>query len=276
MEPVSIPAGKGNDLLLSVSIVTFQPDPDELRETLLSLKHTLALFDPASVLITIIDNSEHERVSAILAETLASWPTRLLHGHGNIGFGRGHNLALDQIGRFHLILNPDISMEAQALNIGIDFLEDYPDCALLSPHAVWPDGSRQYLCKRYPAAFDLLLRGFAPTSIRDVFDQRLARYEMRAETQASVFWDPHIVSGCFMLFRGTALKALGGFDVGYFLYFEDFDLSLRSGRMARTAYVPAVRIIHAGGHTARKGFWHIRQFVRSALRFYTKHGFKLF
>lgn len=79
-----------------------------------------------------------------------------------------------------------------------------------------------------------------------------------------------------MFFRSSFLNNLNGFNEKYFLYFEDFDLSLRASEKYSTAYVPGIRIVHSGGHAARKGFWHIRQFVRSAIRFYGMHGIKLF
>ena len=99
---------------------------------------------------------------------------------------------------------------------------------------------------------------------------------MSKETDEDVVWDPPIVSGCFMLFRGGLYRQLGGFDGRFFLYFEDFDLALRAGKVTRTAYVPAVRIVHEGGHAARKGLTHIKLFAKSALLFYKLHGFKLF
>ncbi|MBB2970084.1 glycosyltransferase [Mesorhizobium sp. RMAD-H1] len=266
----------GEKLLLTVSIVAFEPDPAELRTTLESLGRALEPFKPGSVLITLVDNSRENTIPPLLEALPFGRNIRLIHGHGNVGFGRGHNLALDRLGEFHLILNPDIQLQPDALRIAVDFMRDNPDCALLSPHARWPNGQRQYLCKRFPAVFDLLLRGFAPQALRSRFDQRLSRYEMRAESQDAVFRGPPIVSGCFMFFRSGMLKRLTGFDPGYMLYFEDFDLSLRSGQIAPTAYVPDVRIVHAGGHAARKGSWHIRQFIRSAARFYMTHGLRLF
>jgi GT2 family glycosyltransferase len=59
------------------------------------------------------------------------------------------------------------------------------------------------------------------------------------------------------------------------LYFEDFDISLRASEITRIAYVPEVRIIHDGGNAAKKGAWHIRQFLRSAVTFYASHGVRL-
>jgi GT2 family glycosyltransferase len=89
-----------------------------------------------------------------------------------------------------------------------------------------------------------------------------------------IVWDPPIVSGCFMLFRTSVLKKLAGFDARYFLYFEDYDLSLRTHEVARVAYAPAVRVLHHGGGAARKGSAHIRMFVASAYKFFSRFGWK--
>lgn len=263
------------NLLLTISIVTFHSDLTELRSTLASLHEALVHLGAPNVRITLVDNSPHSEAPEIARQELVGWPVIVQEGHGNIGFGRAHNLALARMGEFHLILNPDIQMQPDALSAAIGFMRVNTDSGLLTPMAHWPDGTRQFLCKRYPALLELILRGFAPAPVRAWFDERLARYEMRAETNHEVYWSAPIVSGCFMLFRSEVLKKLDGFDPDYFLYFEDFDLSLRSGKLARTAYVPTVRITHAGGHAARKGWWHIRQFGKSAFRFYRQHGLKL-
>jgi GT2 family glycosyltransferase len=77
-----------------------------------------------------------------------------------------------------------------------------------------------------------------------------------------------------MMVRRKAIEVTGGFDPGYFLYFEDFDWSVRLNRVTRSVYVPRVRIVHHGGKAARKGVRHILRFARSALRFFNKHGWK--
>jgi len=89
-----------------------------------------------------------------------------------------------------------------------------------------------------------------------------------------VLWDPPVVSGAFMFFRTAVVRQLGGFDTRFFLYLEDFDLTLRAAKVARVAYVPAVRITHYGGNAAHKGFNHVRMFVTAAFRFYRKNGWR--
>jgi hypothetical protein len=78
-----------------------------------------------------------------------------------------------------------------------------------------------------------------------------------------------------MLVRRKAIDATGGFDPQFFLYFEDYDWSVRLAKFGKTAYLPTFRVVHHGGGAARKGWKHIGWFVRSACRFYNKHGWRL-
>ena len=128
------------------------------------------------------------------------------------------------------------------------------------------------MCKQYPAVFDLGLRGFAPLWLKNLFDTRMARYEMRHECSEGTVKKILIASGCFMFFRRTVWDRIRGFDPGFFIYFEDFDISIRAGKVSSLAYVPSVKIIHFGGNAARKGIRHVMFFLNSGLRFYRIHG----
>lgn len=261
---------------LSVAIVFYGNDFETLKKSLLSIAQSNA--DTLSINLTLIDNGPADNARALReVAAQAGCEARVISTQGNVGFGRAHNLMLDQLGEFHLILNPDVELASHALTLAIGFMQDNPQCGLLTPSAHYESGERQYLCKRYPSLFNLLVRGFFPQKVRALFAKRLARYEMRDLIgEADVAWNPPIVSGCFMLFRSAVLRETGGFDPRYFLYFEDFDLSLRAGKITQIAYVPSVRIIHHGGHAARKGLWHIKMFGQSAALFFNTHGWKLF
>lgn len=141
-------------------------------------------------------------------------------------------------------------------------------------------GEQQFLCRRYPSLVDLFVRGFLPLRLRRHFDARLARYELRDVTREADRtqqpFAPQIVSGCFMLYRSAALRRLDGFDPRYFLYFEDYDLSLRTADVGRIAYLPWVCIVHRGGGAARKGRRHVAMFVASAARFFHRFGWRVF
>lgn len=281
----------------SASIVIYDPDRDLLLRTVRSLEQAIACLRAqrpgARVALTVIDNSvpsceSHAWLHAANGAPFRWLDLRVIGGHGNVGFGRGHNLALGALdSRHHLILNPDVELAEDALARALDFLDAHPDVIALSPRVSGGDGHLQYLCRRYPAVLDLFVRGFLPRAWRKAFDARLARYEMRAETDrlesagakqggadVPVSFAPRIISGCFMIFRTAGLVSLGGFDPRYFLYFEDYDLSLRAGKRGALAYVPSVRIVHHGGGAARKGGRHIRMFVTSAWKFFTRFGWR--
>ncbi|BFG74334.1 glycosyltransferase family 2 protein [Paraburkholderia terrae] len=266
---------------LSISIVVYRPDLALLLSTLESVAmacRTLRVARPSFALrLTIIDNGGLPDIETSL-DTLRgnSINCEILSGHGNIGYGCGHNLAIENSPySFHLVLNPDIELDARALSSAVDFLDTYPEAGLLTPRIGDDAGRLQYLCRRYPTLADLFVRGFLPARARQLFDKRLARYEMRdLINERDTVWDPPIVSGCFMVFRTTVLKALAGFDSRYFLYFEDYDLSLRAHEVTRVVYAPVVRVLHHGGGAARKGSAHIRMFVSSAFKFFNRFGWK--
>ena len=280
---------------LSVSIVLFQSDRDLLRQTIDTLAHAIRHATEADLLgnvsVTLVDNdgqqgdavpAESDPGGAICAIAPATkW--RRITGQGNVGFGRGHNLVLLDnhiLGDFHLVLNPDALLAVDALTRALEWMRDAPDCALVAPNARGIDDAPLFLAKRYPDALTLFLRAAAPQTLRTAFARRLARYQLQdivgtsGERQAR---DVTLASGCCMLLRREPLAATGGFDPAFFVYFEDYDLSLRivNGGRWHIDYLPNVRLVHFGGHAARKSVAHIRMFAAGAIRFFNKHGWKL-
>ena len=236
-----------------------------------------------SIPVYLIDNSELSELSLTAFEDSQlqadhlGVELRLIHGHGNVGYGAAHNLLINELeSDFHLMLNPDVVLDKQFLAVGINYLIGHKDVALIVPMASHKNGERQFLCKRYPSVFTLFVRGFLPRNSHKLFTKRLARYEMRDLHAERINDDIPIGSGCCMLTRSSALTAIKGFDARYFLYFEDFDLSLRIRQQGRIAYLPTMKIVHGGGYAARKGFSHVRMFVRSAIRFFATHGWRWF
>jgi len=270
---------------LSVGVVVYQSDLTLLSETLVSLGAAVARAredgELGEVTMTVVDNGSPDPEALDRAVAAALPPDRgiavaIRRGHGNVGYGRGHNIAIGaSAATYHLILNPDAVLETAALAESLRFLRENRDVGLLAPDVRGSAGERQYLCRRYPTVLVLLLRGFAPPWIKGRFQRLLDRYELRDRMDAEVVRDVPIASGCFMFARRDVLEAVGGFSPEYFLYFEDYDLSMRIRRTSQIAYVSRVRIVHHGGEAAKKGTTHVRLFLGSALRFFRTHGWKI-
>ncbi len=269
---------------LSVGIVTYRTQPRLLSRALLSLSAAAAQARASLLLgemdVFVIDNGPPDARGAV-EEALREWPAgagriERVAGQGNVGYARGNNLVLGRLASdYHLVMNPDVELDANALAAALAVLASHGDVGLVAPDVRGDDGVRQYLCKRYPSVWLLFLRGFAPQSLRRRFARALSDYEMRELVEAQQMAPVPLASGCFMLLRTAIFRRLDGFDPRYFLYFEDYDLSLRVGRQAAVAYVPQARIVHHGGEAARKGPRHVAWFVRSAWRFFATHGWKI-
>lgn len=267
---------------LSIAIVTWRTDPEQFTEVLASIERAARVLcqqrpAAAPVSLNILDNSgQAERLRRLTARLDSCLQVSVDDTGANLGYGRAHNLALAaSTAPCHLILNPDVLLDDEALLQGLNFLEQNPGAVALSPDAIDGTGRQLYLCKTYPSLLDLALRAFAPRWLQRRFDTRLARYENRALVDAQHGGEVQLISGCFMLCRTAALRAAGGFDERYFLYFEDFALSLALGKQGRLLYVPDCRIVHYGGAAGRKGLRHILYFSSSALKFFCRHGWKL-
>jgi GT2 family glycosyltransferase len=268
----------------SASIVTYRPEPRLFGRALASLATAIvearrrgALEDAT---VFVVDNGPPDTRAAI-EPAMAAWPAQagtleLIAGQGNVGYGRANNLALARArSEFHLVMNPDVELEPAALAEALAALAEHPEVGLVAPATYGDDGNMQYLCKRYPSLWVLFLRGFAPASLRRRHAAVLDAYEMRDVIGDRFVSGVPLASGCFMLARTALLERVGGFDARFFMYFEDYDLSLRLGREANVAYVPRARIVHHGGEASRKGARHVAWFVASAWRFFARHGWRL-
>jgi len=202
----------------------------------------------------------------------------LLSGHGNIGYGRGHNRGAGRLETdFNLVLNPDVVMDRSSLDAGIRFLAANPHCSMAVPAVFDSTGTnRQFPAKRYPSVLVLGLRGFAPKWLQRLFAGKLNHYEMRDLVNDGPIFSVEIASGCFMLIAGPCFRKAGGFSDRFFMYFEDYDLSVRLREIGPIAWCPDMKVIHMGGGASRKGMRHIRFFTVSALKFFSIHGWRWF
>jgi hypothetical protein len=270
-----------------VSIVLHESALDALDPTLHHLRTSLnsahSAGNIASARVVIRDNASsaaYRRELQILFDAVAreapAWQTwELMLDDANPGFGAAHNANLEEAGEAYLlVLNPDVELAEDAVEAGLRAFAKEDSVVALNPLCHRADGDRDYLCKRYPTVLDLFLRGFAPAPLRDPFAERLGRYEYR-DDDAKAARVVELLSGACLLCRGAAFHAVKGFDPGYFLYFEDFDLALRLASHGELRFEPSMQATHHGGFASRKGWRHRVWFMRSAARFFETHGWRL-
>lgn len=190
----------------------------------------------------------------------------------NIGFGAGHNVILrkpDNLGKYHIILNPDIYFDKNSIDIMLNYMNSNSDIGLLMPKVLYPDGSIQYLCKLLPTPMDWFLRMFIP--FKSLKEKLNNRFELKFTGYDKIMNIPYL-SGCFMLIRSSILEDVGFFDERFFMYAEDTDFSRRINAKYKTVYYPEAFIYHEfnkGSHKKFKLFWF---HIKSTISYFNKWG----
>ena len=154
------------------------------------------------------------------------------------------------------------------------FLDAEPDIVLFATRGKNSQGEEEYLAKRYPTVWVLLLRAFGVRWLKDRCKEQLDHYEMRDLSTQPVAHDVPLLSGCCLLARTDALRAVRGFDERFFLYFEDYDLAMRMRDLGRVVRFGALQFVHHGGKASKKGWRHILWFTRGGIRFFSRWGWR--
>lgn len=273
-------------MIVSIGIVTYKLDSQELGRTVSSLVDALELarvkHNVMARLVFVINDEEPQRIAGIEKFVAELQPQlsegvqlSIIQGHGNIGYGGGHNKAIMSTDSdYYLVLNPDVSFKDNVIADCISYMEAHPNTAMTVPQGYDHTDQYAYLSKRPPSILVLIVRGLSLRWLNRVFRSQLSRYTY-SETLPAISPMPVILaSGCFMFCKTRILKSIRGFDERYFLYFEDFDLSMRMQDHGKIVELPDVRIRHYGGQSTRKNGKRIRYFARSAIRFFNTYGWR--
>jgi GT2 family glycosyltransferase len=194
------------------------------------------------------DGSEERLRSAVAANGWGSW-IKILASPVNGGFGAGNNLALREAlasatpPDYVLLLNPDAALDPGALPSLVQFLADHPGAGLAGPRTEVGRGNLRASAFRFPGVLNSLDEGlhFGPLT------RLLARWQLAPPARSEAHPTDWLSGGC-VLIRRAVLEEVGLFDEGYFLYFEEVDLSLRARRAGwESWYVPSANILHDAG-----------------------------
>jgi N-acetylglucosaminyl-diphospho-decaprenol L-rhamnosyltransferase len=250
---------------VSVLIVNFRTY-DELACCLDSLLPWLERDDEVIVVDYVPDPVALARIRAHHPEA------RFITESVNLGFAAGVNEAARLArGKYLLVLNPDTLVPGPVPKALAAWLDGHSDIAVAGPRIENDDGSVQPSARRFPGA-STLLGGRSTWLTRHFPNNWFTRRNLvarEAVSDARVDW----VSGACLMTRAVVFKLVGGFDEGFFLYWEDADYCRRVAQTGSgVAFVPSVTVRHTAGRSARHDVGRaIRAFHRSAFRLYWKH-----
>jgi len=210
--------------------------------------------------VWVVDNASADGIADMVA---AAFPwVHLLRQGENLGFARGNNLALRQIGfdaaagstplpDFVLLLNPDTAVEPGALAAMVQFLASHPQAGGCGAQLAYGDGRFQHGAFRFPGLWQLFF-DFFPVHGRLLASRLNGRYP-RAWYAAGQPFRIDAALGAALMLRGAAIQAVGLLDEGYFMYCEEIDWCWRLHDAGWPLWcVPAARVTHFEGQSTRQ------------------------
>lgn len=224
----------------------------------------------APVITVVVDNRPGEESRA--AELAAQHGAQYLDVPSNPGYGGAINAGVATVPdsvRWVLISNPDVVLGAGLIDVLHAVAEADDRIGAVGPAVLNPDGTVYPSARRVPS----LRTGIGHALFGGIWPANpwTRRYRQDSD-DVLVARDTGWLSGACLLVRRSAFDEIGGFDEGYFMYFEDVDLGYRLGKAGyRSRYEPQVAVTHIGGHTAaRDSAQMIRAHHSSARRFISR------
>ena len=206
------------------------------------------------------------------------WAIRRLRRHPGVSLRRwkhnyGYARAVNEgsrlsRGQWVLALNPDVAVHDQFLRSALEeaerLLTKDPRAGVVGFRLRHGDGTEQLSS----GAFPTLLSTFS----RLLLSRSRRKYRSPGLNEAQpVPW----VTGCCMLIRKECLRDLGGFDVDYFLYYEDVDFCRRAWDAGWSVwYRPFPEAVHHRPLHRRELSARLRVFTRHALLTYAAKHWK--
>ncbi len=190
----------------------------------------------------LVDNGSRPEDLALLE----SLPARRLVPPDNLGYAGGVNFGLRETSAEQLVvMNPDVEVLPGCLGALTKALED--GAAVAGPRFFWDHGKRYLLppTEAVSRSAELL----AVLARRSSGWARLARRRWRRHARrywtAEASFVGYDLSGALLALRRDAWSAIGPFDEGYRLYYEEADWlqRLRAARL-EARFVPSAEAVH--------------------------------
>lgn len=220
----------------------------------------------AAVALVVADNLPSEGDAATIAESARADYVPI---PANPGYGGAVNAAVRRLPEsveWVLIANPDLILDPGALDRLVATGREDERVGSVGPLIKNPDGTTYPSARSVPS----LRTGIGHALFSNFWSgnpwTRRYRDDLApADQRRDAGW----LSGSCVLVRRRAFDEIGGFDEGYFMYFEDVDLGYRLGRRGyRNVYEPAASATHIGGQsTGGESARMVRAHHTSARRF---------
>ena len=256
--------------MLAVIIVSWNVR-DLLRDCLASLLVDTTR-DAIDTRVIVVDSASADDTPDMLRAEFPS--VELIALNENLGYVKGNNLALQQVGdaEFVWLLNPDTQVQPGATKVLLDFMRTHPRCGMCGPKLQNADGSLQHGAFALPGlmqlAIDVVPR--LQARLRDThwdgrYSPAMYAHQMPFQIGAPL--------GAALFARVKAIAEVGVLDEGFEMYCEELDWARRMHDAGWEVWcVPAAVVTHYGGASSAQASQRTERLKwQSRQRYYAKH-----
>lgn len=214
----------------------------------------------------VVDNGSTDNTVEIIREKFPK--VKVIQNDENLGFGHGHNKVLRLIDSdYHVVINPDITMDMDAISPLCEYLEENAEVAMITPKILNSDKSQQYVPKYCPTIRYVIVSKFWPFKY-------LRKEYTRENENLTGPTEIEFCTGCFFVVRTKAFRELEGFDQRFFMYCEDADLSKRIRIFSKIIFYPDVYVMHKWKRENTGNIKGVFRFMSSLCKYFIKWGIK--
>jgi GT2 family glycosyltransferase len=248
--------------VLSILIVNWNT-----RESLARcLRRLPEAVDGLSFQTVVVDNDSVDGSRQMLRDEFP-W-VNCIHVKRNLGYGAGVNLGVKRTRTpYVLLLNPDVVPRKGAVKTLLRYVKDQPGIDVAGGYLCGEDGRSQM--EDYYVPFPTLRSAMLHYT-------RLSGLAGRLQITPGRFSNKAIrqIPGACLLTTRDVLEAVGPFDEGFFIWFEDVDWCYRThGSRYGLGVCEEAAFLHEGGRSFETISKETRKkwYYRSMLRFFRKH-----
>lgn len=248
---------------LSIVIVNWNTR-DLLRDCLRTVYAGLGMLRAE---VIVVDNASSDDSLAMLAGEFPA--VRVIANAQNMGFAAANNQGFAVAkGRHILLLNTDTLVLGDVLPAMVAFMDANPQVGVMGPRVLNTDRSTQNSATGYPTLARLALQTLGLDRFAAFDTYRMAHWDRRDQRAVQV------ISGCAMMVRAGAMRAVGMLDANFFFFGEETDWCHRFAIAGwQIVFAPVGEIVHFGGGSVRR-LHHKRDIMltEGTVRLHRKHG----
>jgi len=178
------------------------------------------------------------------------------------GFSANHNYAFKfppapNERKYFIVLNPDIRITEDVITDLVYLIDKDRNIGVISPAVINTEGELEDSARELPTYRQLLYK---------LLGKRCYWNHIDSKTRYCPDW----VAGMFMVFKVDIFDRIGGFDEGFFLYYEDVDICSRLWLNGLSVQVnPLSIVMHDARRDSRRKLKYFYWHLVSMYRFFT-------